>query len=331
MQKIKTGKPFTFSCKGEELAKVLLYYGYIPDVNSMESKIVCPFHEDVNPSMIINLVDGSFYCFGCGKSGNAYDFVKWLNPKLDELQAGMKLLKILKSKRVEKLDLSNRVKTKKPNKELYEIAWDYYHGLAKIDWNQNRFEEVEEAREYMINRGFTVKALNKCEAKITFNKAYPIIFPMFDNGKFKGWVCRTTNPDVEKVRKYLYNEGFSRRNTLVGNYGKKDYIFVVEGYMDRLKFIQYGEENVVAILGWKMSKEQETKIKETKIKYVISALDNDKSGIKGTEYLKTIFKNVIRFQFPEGVKDPGQMSRKMFLETHKKTMIQYQERKQKWE
>ena len=35
----------------------------------------CPFHEDKNPSLSVNLVDGRFYCFGCGaKGGDVLDF-----------------------------------------------------------------------------------------------------------------------------------------------------------------------------------------------------------------------------------------------------------------
>lgn len=149
---------------------------------------------------------------------------------------------------------------------------------------------------------------------------YPIIFPMLDNDIFKGWVCRTTNPEVEKRRKYLYNTGFSRRDTLVGNYENCDYIFIVEGYMDRLKFIQFGITNVVAILGWKMAKEQENKLKKSGVKYVISALDNDECGRKGTKYLQNIFKNVIRFKYLKNIKDPGEMTQELFDIMYKKTM-----------
>ena len=49
---------------GEALAKVLWYYNLIPDVASLSQKIVCPFHDDVNPSMIVNFEDGSWFCFG---------------------------------------------------------------------------------------------------------------------------------------------------------------------------------------------------------------------------------------------------------------------------
>lgn len=321
MEKVQINEPFEFKVGGEELAKVLTYYGYIPDVSSSEYKIVCPFHKDVNPSMVVNLNIGTYFCFGCNSAGDAISFVKQMNPKLNDLQVVMKFLKILKSRKVRKLDFSNRIKKKKrPSKELYDISWDYYYGLSNVDWIKDTTEEVIVTRDYMLKRGFSYRTLNKCQAKITYNNSYPIIFPMFDNGKFKGWVCRTTNPTIESKRKYLYNTGFSRRTTLVGDYENCDYVFVVEGYMDRLKFIQFGITNVVAILGWKMAKEQEQKLKNAGVKIIVSALDNDECGRKGTEYLKTIFNNVIRFSYLKNIKDPGEMSPEIFDVMYKKTM-----------
>ena len=48
-------------------------------------------------------------------------------------------------------------------------------------------------------------------------------------------------------------------------------------------------------------------LKDKGITTVVSALDNDKAGNKGTEYLKQFF-HVIRFAYPEGIKDAGEMS-----------------------
>ena len=79
--KVEVGKEFKFELGGKELAKVLFYYGLIPDVNTSEYKIVCPFHEDMNPSLIVNLEKGTWYCFGCNKSGNAFDFVEGIEVK----------------------------------------------------------------------------------------------------------------------------------------------------------------------------------------------------------------------------------------------------------
>ncbi len=311
---------------GNELAKVLWYYNLIPDTASLTQKIVCPFHDDVNPSMIVNFEDGSWFCFGCGLTGDAVKFVKLMESKqnhVNDLKAYKKYLQILKSNKCSniKLDIA-QVKQKPLQRDLYNEAYDYYHGLKKVNWRDSGESEVDDAKTYMIQRGFTPKALHKCGAKITYNRSYGLIFPMLDNGKFKGWVCRTMIKSIEEKRKYLYNEGFSRATTLVGDYGVKDYVIVVEGYMDRLKFIQFGEENVVAILGWKMSPQQIQKLKDKGINKVISALDNDVCGKKGSEYLKNYFE-VTRFTYLKGIKDPGEMTKDLFDKMFARTMKNY--------
>lgn len=308
--------------EGENLAKVLWYYNLSSGQSFESEKIVCPFHQDVNPSLIVNYQEGNWYCFGCSLSGNAERFVKLMEAKyndLNDLQALAKYYRILKSKKCSNIKIGKYVKKKSISKDLYNEAHDYYYGLRKVDWRYSEEQEVIEAKAYMKNRGFKPQTLKKCGAKITYNKSYGLIFPMLDNGEFKGWVCRTMHKEIEKKRKYLYNTGFSRATTLVGDYGSKDYVFVVEGYMDRLKFIQYGETNVVAILGWKMTAQQIEKLKKAGIKKVISALDNDTCGRKGTKYLQTIFET-IRFRYLKGIKDPGEMTQESFEKMHAKTI-----------
>lgn len=312
--------------EGEALAKVLWYYNLIPDTTSLTHKIICPFHEDVNPSMMVNLEEGSWFCFGCNLAGDAKRFVKLMecnHNKVNDLQAYKKYLNILKSDKCSNIVLDRRYKAKKPAKrDLYDQAYDYYHGLKKVKWRQSRDSEVISARDYMMKRGFKPGTLNKCKAKITYNKSYGIIFPMLDNGKFKGWVSRTMVKSIEQKRKYLYNEGFSRATTLVGDYGSKDYVIIVEGYMDRLKMVQCGEENVVAILGWKMSPQQIQKLKEKGITKVISALDNDECGRKGTKFLGLHFQ-VTRWCYIKGIKDPGDFTDESFKKMQKRTMDKF--------
>lgn len=300
----------------------MLYYGLIPDAGKSEYKIVCPFHGDVNPSMKVNLVDGSFYCFGCTATGDALKFVKLANPKMDDMQALKEFRRILKSDRVCGLKFKRkRAKTKAESVQKLNEAIDYYYGLRTVDWLYDTQDEVEECYGYMKQRGFNAYALNKAKAKVTYNSSYPIIFPMLDNGKFRGWVCRTNNPDIAKKRKYLYNEGFSRATTLVGNYENCRTVVVVEGYMDYLKMRMFGLKKVVAILGWKMSDEQIKKLKSQGVKTIISALDNDECGEKGTAYLKRFFK-VVRWQYEKGCKDAGEMNKSSFERMRKATKKQ---------
>lgn len=321
--------------KTSQLAKVLWYYNLIPDVHSLSQKIVCPFHGDINPSLLVNLEEGNWFCFGCNEAGDAEKFVRLMERKhhgLNDLQSYKKFLEILKSDKCSNIRIDPRqiIKNQKPKKQLYNEAYDYYHGLATVDWLEDDSSEVTSAREYMLQRGFSPRTLSKCKAKVTFNAFYGLIFPIMDNGKFHGWVCRTMRKDIESRRKYLYNEGFSRATTVVGDYGTKDYVIVVEGYMDRLKFIQNGIDNVVAIFGWKMSQQQQEKLKAAGITKVISALDNDDCGRKGTRYLKSIFgaENVTRFQYLKSVKDPGDMTPETFKKMYNKTMKLYESKYQ---
>lgn len=315
--------------RGTKLAKVLAHYKLLPDAHALKQKICCPFHaNDVNPSLLVNLEDGSWFCFGCQKTGDAQKFVQLMESKyngMSDLKALQQYYKILKSNKYSniKVDVAQAKSAQKPQKQLYNEAYDYYHGLRTVDWENDDDSDVDAARQYMEQRGFSPHALNMTRAKVTYNDAYGLIFPMMDNNKFRGWVCRTMRKDIEAKRKYLYNEGFSRATTLVGNYGKANYVIVVEGCMDRLKFVEYGlKDNVVAILGWKMSKQQEDKLRQRGVQYVISALDNDDAGQKGTRYLKTVFgtSHVIRWQYLKGLKDPGDMSRQQFEKMYWKTM-----------
>lgn len=41
-----------------------------------EVQCLCPFHEDENPSLSVNVETGLFNCFGCGEKGNAIQFLQ---------------------------------------------------------------------------------------------------------------------------------------------------------------------------------------------------------------------------------------------------------------
>ena len=42
-------------------------------------KILCIFHQEKTPSLLLNNSTNTFYCFGCKKSGNIFNFIKYLN------------------------------------------------------------------------------------------------------------------------------------------------------------------------------------------------------------------------------------------------------------
>lgn len=57
-----------------DITEVLNYYG----IRTNRKKAVCPFHTEKTASLIIYPHTQSFYCFGCGESGDVISFVSKL-------------------------------------------------------------------------------------------------------------------------------------------------------------------------------------------------------------------------------------------------------------
>lgn len=284
-------------------------------------KIICPFHGDKNPSLQINKQTGFFYCYGCGLSGGAFELVKNYEPSLSPIEIYKKLHSFVKEG---KGDIGGRdvytytnlpythsfVDSKVKYREGIKLAKDFYFNLPETNWYKLPEEAIPILR-YMKHRGFTTSTLKKFGAKFTYNKNYPIVFPMYDNGIFRGYVMRTDDPTVEDQRKYMYNKEFRRRITLPGDY-KNSTVILVEGFLDMLKAKQYGIKYVAAVLGWKLTSEQFEKLKRCGVKTIICALDNDECGRKGYKYLKRICSvnhiSVKRIRYPKTMKDMGDLN-----------------------
>jgi DNA primase len=62
----------------ERLPEPMRYYEQFFDLNGGGSPWIlalCPFHDDRNPSLALNVQSGGFNCFGCGaKGGDVLDF-----------------------------------------------------------------------------------------------------------------------------------------------------------------------------------------------------------------------------------------------------------------
>lgn len=285
-------------------------------------KIICPFHGDKNPSLQINKQTGFFYCYGCGLSGGAFELVKNYEPSLSPIEIYKKLHSFVKEG---KGDIGGRdvytytnlpythsfVDSKAKYKEGIKLAKDFYFNLPDTNWYKLP-EEALQIQRYMKHRGFTTSTLKKFGAKFTYNKNYPIVFPMYDNGIFRGYVMRTDDPAVEDQRKYMYNKSFKRRNTLPGDY-KNSTVILVEGFLDMLKAKQYGIKYVAAVLGWKLTSEQFEKLKRCGVKTIICALDNDECGRRGYKYLKRICSvnhiSVKRIRYLKSMKDMGDLNK----------------------
>ena len=288
-------------------------------------KIVCPFHDDNNASLQINVLDAFFFCYaGCGAQGSSLElyknFYKIRNPnkpEISDLKAQIAINKIAGIKRDRKIKVNQEFqiqqKTQSQKQEIQQ-AREYYYNLPETNWyrpsaSQEVEEETRTCREYMSGRGFSNIALTKFQAKPSLNRYYPIIFPLLENNIFRGYVMRTFDPETEEKRKYMYNRGFRRQKALPGYFKNCTTVVCVEGYLDLIKANQIGVRNVVSFLGWKASEIHLQKLKKAKVRTIICALDHDDAGDKGYRFLQRISRQygftVKRLRYPKGIKDFG--------------------------
>lgn len=299
----------------QEFIAVLKHFSLFEPLS--QYKVVCPFHADKNPSMLIDLDRCEFYCFGCQARGTTFDLVKLQYPSYNSF----KIVQTIKSIVSGSVETKQAIIQIEPKKLDMAAVRDYYFNLPKVNWHKKGVDT--EAKQYMQKRGFKMSTLNDAKAKINATDGYKIVFPIYDNGVFRGYVGRTTIKEIEEKRKYIYNTGFRRSKTLAGTYEGKA-VLVVEGFLDMLKAKQCGVKNVVAILGWKMSLQQQNKLKRRKVQTIVCGLDNDSAGKKGYKYLCGLdCFTVVRLHYPKGVKDFGDVTQAIFDKRLKSQLIQY--------
>ena len=55
---------------------LLAWLGLEVKKNGRGWKLLCPFHNDTDPSCSVDFEKGLFHCFGCGAKGDTIEFVK---------------------------------------------------------------------------------------------------------------------------------------------------------------------------------------------------------------------------------------------------------------
>lgn len=288
----------------------------------------CPFHNDKNPSFIVNEKENFYYCFGCKKYGNSINFLMNFSninffESIKEISnfIGIKLnLSDIKNNEFEnskKKYYFNKLiyklaiiynKSLLKNKNLYFIKnFLYNRGLDnkiikkfllgysskkiinKFIYKLNKFE-----LNFLINLGFFIKNKNGKIYDRLYNR---IIFPIYNiYNKIVAFGGRILNKS--NYIKYINSSNnfyFIKKNCLynLNNIRKKcfkiDKIIVVEGYLDVITLNKFGIYYVVALLGSSICKKQ-IKILYIYTNNIIYCYDGDKSGI--ISIYKTIDKSL---------------------------------------
>lgn len=309
------------------------------------SMVLCPFHSEKTPSMMIYRDNQSFYCFGCGAGGDVLSFIMQAENlgyveaiKMLASRVGMTVpengIDDEQSKFRERLQLINRDAAKFFNSCLKQpigkSGYDYFKQRGLSDKIIATYglgfapETWDSLTNHLKSKGYTREELQMA-ALVGTSKTGSIydtfrnrvIFPIIDlRGNviaFGGRVLDDSKP------KYLNSSDtllFKKsRNLFSLNFAKgeiKDKIILAEGYMDVIAIYAAGFKNVVATLGTAVTGEQ-VRLMSKYAKQVVIAYDSDEAGQRATHRAINLFSEagmMAKVLNMEGAKDPDEYIKK---------------------
>lgn len=128
-----------------DIADLVASYGFSLKPKGSEFWCCCPFHNEKTPSFKVDVSRGTYHCFGCGESGDVFEFVM----KQEGLSFGDAIRKLAASVGIElKAAVSPIVKQRKRLYALMaELALDFNKMLKSP-----KCKDAEIAREYVKQR-----------------------------------------------------------------------------------------------------------------------------------------------------------------------------------
>ncbi|MFX0084248.1 MAG: CHC2 zinc finger domain-containing protein [Candidatus Hodarchaeota archaeon] len=281
--------------------------------SGQEICVLCPFHDDHEPSLYINLKTKLFKCFGCDKKGNIITFISKLE-KISYNEAVQRLLsdstlsedyetKLRKIK--EKMNLKN-VDKKKTNKRNFEIYQSFIDSLPLLSnypvynyLSSKRYIPVEILNRQRIKllHGKSIKGLRKIytneellesglfkkkDDDIKFiSRNHLIVIPFYYDDRVVGIQLRIINDKTEP--KYL-NIGDILCPYNINEIKKSDVIYIVEGVIDTLSLLSMNKPAIglIGVQNFKKNwKDFLVGCRQVKILF-----DNDAAGELGAKKLK---------------------------------------------
>ncbi|EQC94070.1 MAG: DNA primase [Lactococcus lactis] len=307
---------------------------------------LCPFHGEKTPSFNVNAEKGFYHCFGCGRSGDAIEFLKEYN------QVGfIDAVKELANFAGVTLDISNdREEKNNPNAPLYEInnqAARLYNILLMST------ELGERARDYLAERGITDDVIkrfniglapeendfifknlsNKFDEEVMANSG---LFHFSNNRVFDAFTNRIMFPITNEYgqtigfsgRKWQENDDSKAKyiNTSATTIFDKSYelwnldkakptiskrreVYLMEGFMDVIAAHKSGINNVVASMGTALTEKHVRRLKQIAKKFVL-VYDGDSAGQNAIyKALNLVGESDVQIvKVPEGL-DPDEYSK----------------------
>ncbi len=277
-------------------------------------KALCPFHNEKTPSFMVSPDKQIAYCFGCHKGGDIFKFYMEVeNVDFGEAlrslakRAGVEIERVrpeAKSQRARLLEL-NEIALKSFEENLRgssgKQAMDYLakRGLSDAhiaDFNLGyALDSFDNLYKKIVQKDFSVKELLQAglvtqkdfsESSVYDRFRNRIIFPVHNlEGEAVAFAGRVMDDSLPKYlnspETQLYHKGSVLYNLhrAKESIREKDFVLLVEGYMDAITPYCAGIKNVVAVCGTALTDEQIKKIKRY-TSNIYFCFDGDAAGIE---------------------------------------------------
>jgi DNA primase len=281
----------------------------------------CPFHKEKTPSFSVSPAKEIFYCFGCHKGGDVFNFVKDIEGvgfgdaiKIVADRVGMPLPKMIEDERFQ-------IKRQEADEVVQLNTW-------ALDWWEKQLETSSEARlarDYLEQREITD------ETKQTFRLGYSpdsweglisylrhkgatqfqiersglvvkrdeggiydrfrgrLMFPVFDpQGRPIAFGARTLkNEDAKYINSpetaaYVKGRNLFGLNLTKDEIRRASFAILVEGYLDLMVPYQFGIRNIAASLGTALTSDQARLLSRFARKVVVN-YDGDRAGVQAAK------------------------------------------------
>jgi DNA primase len=282
---------------------------------------LCPFHNEKTPSFTVSPSKGICKCFGCGKGGNAVNFImemeqvnyyealKYLAKKyhIEIVEKELTAQEIARQNDRESMLVLNDFAQKTFVTNLHEhiegksVGLAYFHERGFRDDIIRKFQLgysldqkdafSKEALKNGYQKEFLIKTGLSIEGETPIDRFRGrVMFPVHTlSGKVVAFGGRILKKD-DKTAKYLNSpesEIYHKSNELYGIFFakqaivKQDECFLVEGYTDVISMHQAGIENVVASSGTSLTPGQ-IRLIHRFTNNVTVIYDGDAAGIKAS-------------------------------------------------
>jgi DNA primase len=249
---------------------------------------ICPFHSEKGPSFFVSPGRQMWKCFGCGKGGDIFEFIK----EIEGVEFG-DALRVLASKAGVELKRENPqvVSERKRLYEICDLACSFFEkqlgnsgygkdakeyllkrGIAEESVKKWRLgyspDTWQGLSDFLVGRGYDREEIVRAGLAVQSEKGNNpydrfrgrIIFPIFDlNSQVIGFTARIfKDADKQETAKYINTPQtmlYDKSNTLYGlNFAKVDIrksnqCVLTEGNTDAIMCQQAGFENTVAVSG----------------------------------------------------------------------------------